>query len=112
MAAAAGETVVLCESESSCDALHGVYATTWAGGAGKPSAGDPRPGPRRTSTSSSFPTTTTPDSPASTRLVAVLAHSRLLIGEPGEDAKDVYARLGHHLFEQALRAAPRSSAEG
>ncbi|MDT7745998.1 MAG: hypothetical protein QOE59_5076 [Actinomycetota bacterium] len=36
MAAAAGETVILCESEPSCDALRGHYATTWAGGAGSP----------------------------------------------------------------------------
>lgn len=36
MAAGAEDTVILCESESSCDALRGYYATTWAGGAGSP----------------------------------------------------------------------------
>lgn len=38
MAAAAGEVVVVVESESSVDALNkaGIYATTWAGGASKP----------------------------------------------------------------------------
>jgi hypothetical protein len=33
---AAGEPVLLVESESSVDALRGWYATTWAGGAGSP----------------------------------------------------------------------------
>ena len=111
MAAAAGETVVLCESESSCDALHGVYATTWAGGAASPPLGT------IARVLQDVDVVIVPDHDDAglaclARLVAVLAHSRLLIGEPGEDAKDVYARLGHHLFEQALRAAPRSSAEG
>ena len=38
MAVASGEPVVLCESESSVDALMqaGMYATTWAGGASSP----------------------------------------------------------------------------
>ncbi len=38
MAVGAGEIVVVCESESSVDALcgAGIYATTWAGGAATP----------------------------------------------------------------------------
>ncbi len=40
MAVGAGELVVVCESESSVDALcsAGIYATTWAGGAATPQA--------------------------------------------------------------------------
>ena len=38
MAVATGEPVIVCESESSVDAFNkaGIYATTWAGGAGAP----------------------------------------------------------------------------
>jgi len=108
MAAAAGETVVLCESESSCDALHGIYATTWAGGAGSP------PLQTLARVLEGVDVVIVPDNDDAGlaclgRLTTVLAHARVLVGEPGEDARDLYDRLGLDRFVVNL-AASRPSA--
>lgn len=111
MAAAAGETVVLCESESSCDALHGIYGTTWAGGAGSP--------PLRTLARvlEDVDVVIVPDHDEAglaclERLLNALPHARMLLGAPGEDARDVYFRLGHDQFLRELSAARGASQAG
>lgn len=106
MAAAAGETVVLCESESSCDALHGIYATTWAGGAGSP------PLETLARVLDGVDVVIVPDHDEAglaclDRLGAVLPQARVLVGEPGEDAKDLYERLGAERFLSELQSATR-----
>jgi hypothetical protein len=104
MAAAAGETVVLCESESSCDALHGVYATTWAGGAGSP------PVETLTRVLTGVDVVIVPDHDDAglaclERLVLALPHARVLLGRAREDAKDLYTRLGHDRFVEEVESA-------
>jgi hypothetical protein len=104
MAAAAGETVVLCESESSCDALHGIYATTWAGGAASP------PLEALARVLASVDVVIAPDHDEAglaclARLLEVLQEARVLLGRPGEDARDLYVRLGAERFLSELRAA-------
>jgi hypothetical protein len=110
VAAAAGETVVLCESESSCDALHGVYATTWAGGAGSP------PLDTLARVLTGVDVVIVPDHDDAglaclERLVLALPHARVLLGRAGEDAKDLYTRLGHDRFVEELESARRADAQ-
>lgn len=104
MAAAAGEVVVLCESESSCDALRGVYATTWAGGSANP------PGAVLAAVLGAADVVVIPDHDTAglaclARLLETLPHARVLIGEPGEDARDLYTRLGAAAFAARLDTA-------
>ena len=104
MAAAADETVVLCESESSCDALHGIYATTWAGGAGSP------PLPTLTRVLASVDVVIVPDNDEAglaclERLTVALPHARVLVGRLGEDARDLYGRVGLDRFLAEMAAA-------
>lgn len=111
MAAAAGETVVLCESESSCGALHGVYATTWAGGAGSPPLGT------LARVLAGVDVVIVPDHDDAGltclgRLLEVLPEARVMVGQPGEDAKDLYLRLGPERFLAELRTAHRGGREG
>ena len=104
IAAAAGETVVLCESESSCDALRGVYATTWAGGASS------IPAATLVRALSGVDLVVVPDHDAAGlaclhRLAVLLPHARVLLGAPGEDARDLYRRVGLAGFTELLRTA-------
>ncbi|MDD7965502.1 hypothetical protein [Actinomycetospora lemnae] len=111
MAAAAGESVVLCESESSCDALHGVYATTWAGGAGSP----PIETLTRVLEGTDVVIVPDHDDPGLAcldRLVAALPHARVLVGEPGEDAMDLYGRVGLDCFLEQLASARTAEPRG
>lgn len=89
-----GEWVVLCESESSVDALYGIgmYATTWAGGASSPNL------PRLTSVLTGARVLLVPDhDTAGLQCAAVLrrelapavAEWRELLGMPGDDARDL-----------------------
>lgn len=108
MAAAAGEPVVLCESESSCDALHGVYATTWAGGASSP------PLPTLARVLEGVDVVIVPDHDDAglaclERLTTVLPRARVLVGEPGEDARDLYNRVGLDRFVAGMAAARPSA---
>lgn len=95
--AAAGEAIHLVESESSVDALMraGLYATCWAGGAGDPPEAQLRYllGPLDDQV------VVVPDRDAAgvecaRRLHAWLPAARLLLGAPGEDARDLLGRLG------------------
>ena len=49
---------------------------------------------------------------ASDRLVAALPHARVLVGEPGEDAKDLYDRVGLDRFLEQLASAPTAEPRG
>lgn len=91
------EIVVLCESESSVDSLfdHGIYATTWAGGASQPKLH------RLTQVLRGMRVLWVPDNDqaglkCSDQLERALKPHvrewRILIGNEGEDAKDLVKR--------------------
>jgi hypothetical protein len=99
MAVAAGELVVLVESESSVDALNaaGLYSTTWPGGASSP------PSDRLAAELAQANVLLVPDHDhagleCAERIVRTLPHARVQLGEPGEDARDVLARRGQEWF--------------
>jgi hypothetical protein len=100
MAIGAYEPVVLVESESSVDALEkaGVYATTWAGGAGSP------PLERIAEALADYPgLVIVPDNDDAgqrclARLLCVLPKVRVVTGQDGEDARDLLARVGPREF--------------
>ena len=95
-ALAAGERIVLVESESSVDALvrAGLYATTWCGGAADP--------PLRQLAhvlGDHDDVLIVPDNDDAGRragdaLAGALPRARTRLGEPGEDARDLLTRLG------------------
>lgn len=104
MAAAAGETVILCESESSCDALYGWYATTWAGGAASP------PLEHLAQVLRGVDVVVIPDHDDAglaclQRITGALPDARVLLGGPGEDAKDLHRRVGPSAFADLVQAA-------
>ena len=94
------EPILLVESESSVDALvkAGFYATTWAGGAAS------APVARLAELLGTHPgTLLIPDNDPAGRacaeqLVRGDVARRLLLGEPGEDARDLLARCGRDAF--------------
>lgn len=108
-AVAVGDAVLVVESESSVDALRAWYATTWPGGAGAVNlvrlgsvlGGHPR-------------VVLVPDHDAA-GLRAADRISRALhptpatvLPAPGEDARDLYARLGPDWFRQAVASSTRT----
>jgi len=98
MAKAAGEVVVLCESESSVDAFMsaGIYATTWAGGSSNPPVMKLQKG------LAGAVVVWIPDNdPAGMRCSAVIQDAlsavcslHMIIPEVGEDARNLLARVG------------------
>lgn len=107
MAVGAGEIVLVCESESSVDALirAGWYATCWPGG-----AGDPPLDQLRAVLGDHGPTVLIPDNDDAglacrDRIVASGAITRVLLGSPGEDARDLLARLGADRFRAEVERA-------
>ncbi|MFB9237851.1 hypothetical protein ACFFWC_20195 [Plantactinospora siamensis] len=110
MAVAAGEPVLLVESESSVDALAGWYATTWAGGAPAVNLD------RLARVLGRYPyTVVIPDHDAAglaclRRLAAAGLAPHVLLPAAGEDARDLYGRLGPHRFADAVHAAVRHRA--
>jgi hypothetical protein len=102
MAVAAGETVVVCESESSADALakQGIYATTWAGGAASPNVD------RLVGVLAGGRVVLAPDNdPAGLncgrsiwRALAPVADLTHVLGQPGQDARDVLTEQGPTAF--------------
>lgn len=116
MAMATDEPVLLVESESSADALRkaGWYATTWAGGAGSPPLDrlkrvlsvEDEDGKRDT-----YPNLIViPDyDAAGVECLDKLNNTGLLIhmvvGEPGEDAKDLLTRVGPDTFRTMVEEA-------
>ncbi|MFC7550049.1 hypothetical protein [Plantactinospora sp. GCM10030261] len=105
MALAAGEPVLLVESESSVDALRGWYATTWAGGAASVNVD------RLARVLAGHPSLVViPDhDPAGLACLARLRSAGLarhvLMPAPGHDARDLYHGLGRDRFADAVRRA-------
>ncbi|WP_328382966.1 hypothetical protein OHQ88_10655 [Micromonospora zamorensis] len=110
MAVAAGEPVLLVESESSVDALRGWYATTWAGGAAAVNIG------RIAQVLGGYPNTIViPDNdPAGlaclARLHAAGLAPHVLMPGADEDARDLHSRLGPAGFDHAIRHLVRAVA--
>jgi hypothetical protein len=110
LAVGAGEPIVLCESESSVDALHhaGTYATTWAGGAGSVPVET-----IRAALGGYDRVIVIPDhDDAGRRALATLAEAGLAPhvlwpDEPGEDARDLLEHLGARELAARLAAALR-----
>jgi len=106
MAQAAGEAIVLCESESSVDAFlaNGIYATTWAGGASSP------PLEKLQSVLKDAVVVWIPDNdPGGLKCSAViedaLKHScelHLLMPDPGDDARDVLLKVGASAMRDSI----------
>lgn len=96
-AVAAGETVFLVESESSVDALMkvGFYATCWPGGAGDPPLGQlaAELGGHGDGVVL-VPDVDDAGLSCARRVRAALPACRVLLGDPGEDARDVLAAVG------------------
>lgn len=104
-AIALGEPVLVVESESSVDALKGWFATTWAGGAAAVNI------QRLREVLGGYPhTVVIPDNDdAGLRVRDRLARAGLaptvLVGSPGEDARDLFHRLGSKAFASAVAVA-------
>lgn len=103
---ASGETILLVESESSVDALRGWYATTWAGGAASP----PLLTIRRV-LYGHRPVVIIPDHDEAglacgRNLAAALPAAVVMVSDaPGEDARDLYDRVGREEFAKRVREA-------
>ncbi len=95
--------VVVCESESSVDALReaGVCATTWPGGASSPPLDYLAAVLGRHPDVLIVPDHDDAGLACRDRLTATLPHAQVLLGEPGEDARDLLHRLGPVVFESA-----------
>jgi hypothetical protein len=100
---ALGETVLLVESESSVDALTGWYATTWAGGASSPPLDTLA---RVLGTHDRIVVIADADDAGrrcAAQLRTALPLSRIVQSDvDGEDARDLYTRLGPTKFTAAI----------
>jgi hypothetical protein len=109
MAVAVDEPVLLVESESSVDALAGWYATTWAGGASSVQID------RLTSVLGNHPyLLVIPDNDAPRlacldQLRAAGLAPQVVVPAPGEDARDLYQRIGPDRFAALVSTAVRKS---
>lgn len=98
MAVAAGEIVLLVESESSVDAMRGWYGCTWAGGANAVQLD------RLRHVLGGYPhLVVIPDNdpPGLAALATLTAHGlapHVLLPAPGEDARDLHTRVGPDRF--------------
>lgn len=104
-ATALGEPVLVVESESSCDAIKGMYVTTWAGGAPAVNIG------RLATVLGGYPRIVViPDNdPAGLAVLrrleaAGLAPAHILPAE-GEDARDLYTKTGAQGLADLVNAA-------
>jgi hypothetical protein len=111
MAVAAGEPVLVVESESSVDALPGWYATTWAGGAGHVNLDRlcrVLGGHRGVVLVPDFDRA---GLAAARRMLTAGLGPGVLVGVPGEDGRDLWRRLGRERFaeavDRAVTAGPR-----
>lgn len=97
------EPVLLVESESSVDALTGWYATTWPGGAPVDHPGlDVVAGyPKLVM----IPDMDAAGLEAASRVRRRGVTQRFVFANPGEDAKDLYARVGREEFTCRIEAA-------
>ena len=96
----AGERIVLGESESSVDALTrtGLYATTWCSGAADPPLDQITHVLGEHDDVLIVPDNDDAGRRAGAALAAALPRARTLLGQPGEDARDILARLGPAAF--------------
>lgn len=99
------EPVLLVESESSADALKGWVATTWAGGANAV----PMQTVARVLGEGSgvllVPDVDMAGLTCAQGLRAGMSKARILLGRIGEDARDLYVRLGAQGFRRAVMEA-------
>jgi DNA primase len=111
MGVAADEIVLLVESESSADALMraGWYATTWPGGAADPPVDQIRNMLGRHDRAVLIPDHDDAGLACRDRIVGSGAIPRVLLGERGEDARDLHKRLGPDRFRAAVSAALRGA---
>jgi DNA primase len=106
MGLAAGWTIVLCESESSVDAIQdaGVFATTWAGGASSP----PVDRLRRDLAGATvvwIPDNDEAGQRCSVQVVAALdpvCSLRTIMPAQGQDARDLLVLLGGETFRDII----------
>jgi hypothetical protein len=103
--------VVLCESESSCGALrfadrlsyrNGIAATTWAGGAHSPPADYLAQVLGRHPNVVFIPDNNPAGLASREKVMAALPRARMVLGEPGEDARDMLNRLGLEQMKELL----------
>lgn len=110
MAVAANEPVLIVESESSVDALKGWYSTTWAGGAACPNL------TRLAAVlADHHPVVIVPDFDDAglaclTALRGALPAAAVLLGQPGEDARDLLTRVGPDRFRTLVEHAVTTAA--
>lgn len=106
MGIAAGETALLVESESSVDALRGWYATTWAGGAGSPAVDTIRRVLAEHARVVIVGDNDDAGRACAEKLARALPLARVLFSDvDGEDARDLYARVGAEEFAALVTAA-------
>lgn len=117
LGAAAGEPVLVVESESSVDALTraGLYTTTWAGGAASPNLA------RLAKVLGRATVVVIADNDDSGLCCAdrIITHLRragarvatLVPDQPGEDARDILTSLGRDRLERLIRQATRPGKE-
>jgi DNA primase len=115
MAVASGEPVVVCESESSVDALMkaGFYATTWAGGASAPQVQA-----LRVALAGGRVIVIPDNDPAGLacrdRIVAALhdiCDLSILLPPPGRDARDLVGMWGSTRLRQAIANLPAGQSQ-
>ncbi len=106
MAIAADEVVIVCESESSADALvkTGWYATTWAGGAADPPVSRIAELLGRHPNALLIPDNDDAGRRCAEKLIRGAAVQHLLLGNEGEDARDLLVRLGPAEFRVVINA--------
>lgn len=106
MAIATGEIVVLVESESSVDALNkvGIYATTWAGGASDPPVARISAVLGEHSAAVLIPDHDSAGLDCRDRIVrcGAIPEQRVVLGNAGEDARDLLKRLGTEALRTML----------
>ncbi len=114
MALAADDTLVLVESESSADAIRavGIYATTWAGG-----AGSIKRERLRDVLHDGQGVVIAPDNDEAglaclAQLQLLLPHASVLMPPPGQDARDLLNALGSRAFADAIKQAGRLNVAG
>jgi len=115
MAVASGEPVVVCESESSVDALMkaGIYATTWAGGASAPQIPTLR-GSLTRGRAILIPDNDPAGLACRDRIVPALndiCDLSILLPPPGKDARDLLHMWGSTRLRQAIADLPAGQSQ-
>lgn len=109
LAVAINEPVLVAESESSCDALRGWCATTWAGGARAVNTTALRRQLHGYRHQILLPDRDPAGLTCAHTMLAAGLGPAVLIGEPGEDARDLHRRLGPARFQDLIEHVLRIS---